>query len=48
MGCSYFFGGSNLEKYGNFWKKRPFFRIWPDYRVKYTGSGKEAARKHLE
>ena len=26
MGGCYFFMGSNLEKYGIFWKKRPFFR----------------------
>ena len=26
MGGYYFFVGSNLEKYGTFWKKQPFFR----------------------
>ena len=29
---SYFFGGSNLEKYGKFWKNGCFSgRIWPDW-----------------
>ena len=32
MSCSYFFGGSNLEKYGKFWKNGCFSgRIWPDW-----------------
>ena len=29
---SYFFSGSNLEKYGKFWKNGRFSgRIWPDW-----------------
>ena len=32
MGGSYFFGGSNLGKYGTFWKNGCFSgRIWPDW-----------------
>ena len=32
MGGSYFFVGSNLEKYGKFWKNSGFSRrIWPDW-----------------
>ena len=32
MGGSYFFGGSNFEKYGKFWKNGRFSgRIWPDW-----------------
>ena len=31
MGSSYFFGGSNLEKYGKFWENICFSGlIWPD------------------
>ena len=41
---SYFFGGSNLEKYGQFWKNGCFSgRIWPDWgnttRVDLAGLG---------
>ena len=32
MGGYYFFVGSNLEKYGKFWKNCRFSgRIWPDW-----------------
>ena len=32
MGGCYFLFGSNLEKYGNFWKNGRFSgRIWPDW-----------------
>ena len=32
MGGSYFLLGSNLEKYGKFWKNGRFSgRIWPDW-----------------
>ena len=32
MGGYYFFVGSNLEKFGKFWKNRPISRrIWPDW-----------------
>ena len=32
MGGYYFFVGSNLEKYGKFWKNGRFSgRIWPDW-----------------
>ena len=32
MSSSYFFEGSNLEKYGTFWKNGRFSgRIWPDW-----------------
>ena len=32
MGGYYFFVGSNLEKYGKFWKNGCFSRpIWPDW-----------------
>ena len=32
MGGYYFFVGSNLEKYGKFWKNGHFSgRIWPDW-----------------
>ena len=32
MSGSYFFLGSNLEKYGKFWKNSRFSgRIWPDW-----------------
>ena len=32
MGGYYFFVGSNLEKYGQFWKNGRFSgRIWPDW-----------------
>ena len=44
MGGSYFIWGSNLEKYGNFWKNGRFSgRIWLDWgnttRVDLAGLG---------
>ena len=38
MSGSYFLGGSNLEKYGKFWKKLPFFQTdLAGLRKYYTG-----------